>query len=120
MIKKIDLRLTTMIMSIMAGVLALVVGMIFYVTFEQVSFSIYIPELESFKAWTPIAMFLGFVSISVTVVNYFTPKKKGWSFTLITTLVLATILEIVLTILLFKIKIYVSNSQFCLCCHFLQ
>ena len=110
--KKIfDLKLATMIMAIMVGVLALVVGIVFYTTFKQPLMTAVLPELEAFRSWTTVAMVLGTVFTTVAVVNYFAQKKKWWDFILIAILVLAIILEIVLTILLFRNMDYIANSS---------
>lgn len=112
--KKFDLKLATMTMAIMVGVLTLVVGIVFYTTFEPPLMTVFLPELEAFRSWTAVAMVLGTVFIAVAVVNYFAQKKKWWDFVLIATLVLAIILEIVLTILLIKNTDYIANSSFLL------
>src|SRR5690606_3749957 len=93
------------------SMLTLVVGIVFYTTFEPPLMSVFLPELEAFRSWKVVSMVLGAVFISVVTVNYFAKKKKWWGFILIATLILAIILEIVLTILLIKNSDYIANSS---------
>lgn len=109
--KKFDLKLLTMIMAIMVGMLTLVVGIVFYTTFEPPLMSVFVPELEAFRAWKAVSMVLGTVFIVIVVVNYFAKKKKWWDIALIATTVLTIILEIVLVVLLFKNTNYIENSS---------
>lgn len=64
------------VMAIMVGLLTLVIGIVFYSTFEPPLMTVFIPELETFRSWIAVSMVLGIVFISVTTVNYFVEKRK--------------------------------------------
>lgn len=117
--KKFDLKIATLAMAIMLGVLTLVLGIVFYATFERPVLDVFLPELETFRAWTAVEMLLGVIFIAVAVIYYFALKKKWWKFTLIGVLILAISLEIVLTILLFRNADYIANSIFLLVLSFI-
>lgn len=112
MVKKFNLNLAAKAATIIASVLTIVVGIIFYITFEPPIITVVIPELDAFMAWTVVAMVLGTIVIVVTIVNHFTLKKKWWNYILIGLLILAIILEIALVVLLFKNTSYIENYTF--------
>lgn len=119
MVKKLDLKLAITVMAILAGILTLVSGIVFYTTFKLPIMTVVMPELNALNAWTAVAMALSAVVMAVAVVNHLA-KKATWRFVLISVIALVVILETVLTVLLFRNTDLVANSTILIVLSFLM
>ena len=107
--KKCNFKLETMTIIILANILLLISGVVFYTTFKQPIMTVVIPELDALQAWKAIGMVLSAVAIVIAIIQHLTKEITWLRIFLIFLSTIEIILEILLTVLIFRNTNFVAN-----------